>query len=106
MSEVTSKEIRDFADEISNMAVRMGGGKVGIDAMSIRRLVKHKRRVAKRYVELQCLMADSQPGYLQPAMLVAGAFVVEFQDHSLLEKVAQKAKELNATDILQALGLT
>jgi len=105
MSQVSTKEIQEFTEAISSAATRVGNGKVAMDSNKLRELVRRKPDVAKRYVELMCMMAASQPGYLQPALLVAGAYTVEIGDHSLMGQVAQTAEELNATDVLSSIGM-
>ena len=105
MANVSDKDIQNFTSAISQMAVRTGNGKVAIDSTRVRQLVKKNQDVAERYVELMCIMAASQPGYLQPAMLVAGACLIEFQNSAPLEQVASVAKKLGATDILAAIGI-
>jgi hypothetical protein len=49
-------------------------------------------------------MAASQPGYLQPAIMVAAAYRVEFEDNELMELVTNRARELGAEEHLESVG--
>jgi hypothetical protein len=51
-------------------------------------------------------MAASQPGYLQPAMIVASAFHIEFEDDSLVSLVGERAKALNAWEHIKRIGFS
>ncbi len=104
MSKVSIEAICAFSEGIEKCTKRIGGGKVGIDSACLRDLVRNNRDAAYRYVELQCLMAESQPGYLQPAIIVASGYQIEFGDDSLYQMVMVKAKELEAEGHIQSIG--
>jgi hypothetical protein len=101
---VSQKDLTTFLRKLQETYQRVGGGKVGVDADSVRALVRSNKEAAYRYVELQGIAAAGQPGYLQPAMIVAGAYQVEFGDDTLVELVLKRAKELNAMEHLESMG--
>jgi hypothetical protein len=97
---VSNEELKAFDGGFRDCMKRLGGGKVGIDSTCVRKLVRLHPEPACRFVEIHCFMAQSQPGYLQPALIVAGAYQVEFNDPRLMNMVAEKAKALGAEDHL------
>ncbi|MCX6678643.1 MAG: hypothetical protein NTU95_11975 [Methanothrix sp.] len=97
---VTNKEMEAFDKGFHDCMERIGGGKVAADTTCVRRLVRLQPQIACRFVEIHCFMAQSQPGYLQPALMVAGAYQVEFNDDCLMKMVLDKAKDLKAEDHL------
>jgi hypothetical protein len=101
--EVSQEELTTFLRKLQETYQRVGGGKVGVDADSVRALVRSNKSAAYRYVQLQCIAAASQPGYLQPAMIIATAYQVEFGDETLVELVLKRAKDLNAMEHLESL---
>ena len=105
MADVTAEELRQFDDELSACQRRIGGGKIVMDSTAVRKAIRAHKNAARRYVEIHCAMASSQPGYLQPAYLVATAYQVEFEDDSLASMVAERAKALNAGDELSRIGI-
>ena len=102
--QVSQEEFEEFDRELRKAFQRVGEGKVAVDSNSVRAVVRLHKAAAYRYVELHCVMASSQPGYLQPALLVAGAYQVEFNDATLMELVLKRAKDLNAMEHLQSVG--
>lgn len=104
MPNVSNEDITKFDQAFRGCVQRMGGGKVGIDSTCVRGIVRAQREVAYRYVQIHCLGAASQPGLLQPAMIVATAFVVEFSDHSLVQMVERRAEELGSVEQLRNVG--
>jgi hypothetical protein len=104
MPKVSDEAIRAFSEGIEKCTNKIGGGKVGIDSACLRVLIRNNRDAAYRYVELHCLMAESQPGYLQPAIIVASAYQIEFGDDSLYQMVMVKVKELEAEGHIQSIG--
>lgn len=105
MANVSNESIRAFTDGMEKCMKKIGGGKVGMDSTCIRNLVRAHKDVAYRYVELHCMMAQSQPGYVQPAIIIATAYQIEFQDDTLYQMVMNRAKELGAEKHLQAIGI-
>ena len=104
MVNVSNEEIDRFDRAIRSAIKRLGGGKVGIEADALRDVVRPHKDAAYRYVEIYCKMAASQPGYLQMAMVVAGAYQVEFKDDTLATMVMARARQLGAMEHLKAIG--
>ena len=104
MPRVTNEELRAFITAFDAATTRVGGGKLALDSGALRVAVREHREAAYRYVELHCVMAASQPGYLQPAIIVATACYVEFEDTSLLDMVNARADELNAHEHIRGIG--
>ncbi|MGH8497350.1 MAG: hypothetical protein ACRERV_00830 [Methylococcales bacterium] len=104
MPYVSQQDLTKFDQELRKAFQRVGGGKIGADSNSVRAAVRANKAAAYRYIELHCQMAASQPGYLQPAMMVAAAYQVEFNDETLVELVLKRAKELNAMGDLESMG--
>ena len=65
--DVSNETLNRFTAALEAATERLGGGKVGLDSNRVRAAVREHREAAQRYVELHCVMAASQPGYLQPA---------------------------------------
>jgi hypothetical protein len=105
MAHINSERIRKFTEAIMGCGQRTGRGKVGFDALKVREVVRGDREAAHRYVELHLVLAASQPGYLQPALLVAGAITVEFNDPQPMMSVVERARELGADDALRSIGV-
>jgi CHAT domain-containing protein len=105
MPQVTKQEFDAFATDFRQCMQRVGNRRVAIDSMCIRQLVRASPPIAYRFVELHCMMAQSQPGYLQPAFLVATAYLIEFDDDTLTKMVMDRATELGATEHLQDIGI-
>jgi len=106
MANVSNESIKAFNDGLGKCTKKIGGGKVGMDSTCVRNLVRANRDVAYRYVELHCLAAQSQPGYVQPAIVIATAYQLEFQDDTLYQMVMNRVKELGAEKHLQSLGFS
>jgi hypothetical protein len=104
MVNVSSEELKKFAEELEKCSKKIGGGKIGMDATCVRELVRTHRDAGYRFVEIHCLMAQSQPGYLQPALIIATAYQVEFADETLVNQVMKLAEELNAWEHFKAIG--
>lgn len=104
MPHVTQQDLEKFDQALRSSYQRVGGGKIGFDTDAVRAAVRSNKAAAYRYVELHCHMATSQPGYLQPAMMVAVAYQVEFNDKSPVEMVLKRAEELNAMEHLESMG--
>ncbi len=102
--DVSQQDFEKFLRELQKLFQRVGGGKASIDFDSVCAVVRSNKAAAYHYVELQCLAAASQPGYLQPAMIVAMAYKMEFNDETLVELVLKRAKELNAMEHLESMG--
>jgi hypothetical protein len=106
MPNVSNESIRAFNDGLEKCTMKLGGGKVGMDSTCIRNLVRAYKDVAYRYVELHCLMAQSQPGYVQPAIIIATAYQIEFNDDTLYQMVMKTVKDLGAEEHLESLGFS
>src|SRR5687767_10067502 len=104
MPNVSNESMKAFAEKIQNAAQRLGGGKVGLDSNVIRAVVRADKDAAYRYVEVHCMMAASQPGYLQPALIVATAYQIEFGDDVLVKMVNERAGALDANAHLRGIG--
>src|SRR6266480_1271822 len=98
---VSNEALQAFYDSFRKCTQRVGDGKVGIDSTCVRELVRANPEVAHHYVELQCFMAQRQPGHLQPAFLIAVAFQIEFQDDVLIKMVMERTHSLDAEEYLQ-----
>lgn len=105
MPYVEKEELIEFVNQLYNATKSVGGGKVALDSTEVRKLIRAHKVAAERYVELQCKMAASQPGYLQSAMLVAAGYQVEFNDDSLLTMVNQYVEELHAEDHMSGISV-
>jgi len=106
MGNVSNEAIRVFNTGLEKCTKKIGGGKVGMDSICVRNLVRANKDVAYRYVELHCLMAQSQPGYVQPAIIIATAYQVEFKDDTLYQMVMKTAKDLGAEKHLESIGVS
>lgn len=93
---VSDEDVRKFAEDFNACAERIGGGKVAMSSVEVRQLVKEQSQTAYRFVDIQIVAAASQPGYLQPAAMVAGAIYVELGDDEPLRRVHERADELGA----------
>jgi hypothetical protein len=96
-NQVSDEDLKRFERSFEECTERLGGRKLGVSSTKLRQLVREQRRAAYRFVELQVLMAASQPGYLQPAYIVATALLVEFDDRGPTRLVEQRAVELGAS---------
>jgi hypothetical protein len=104
MADVTNEELEDFIEAYQALAQRVGGGKVSIDSRAVRDLVRKRPEVAKRYVEVNCMLAASKPKYLQGALMVAGALAVDFNDYTQIERVYARADQLGVRDELDRMA--
>ncbi|MFO1432754.1 MAG: hypothetical protein U1F76_21975 [Candidatus Competibacteraceae bacterium] len=104
MPYVPQQDLEKFDQEFRQAFQRLGGGKIAADSNSVRAAVRSNQAAAYRYVEIHCQMAASQPGYRQPAIAVAAAYQVEFNDPVLVELVMKRAEELNAMEHLKSIG--
>jgi hypothetical protein len=96
-NQVSNEDINRFEGSFKECTERLGGGKLGVSSTKVRQVVRQQRRAAYRFVEIHLLMAASQPGYLQPAYIVATALMVEFDDPGPMRRVEQRAAELGAS---------
>src|ERR1022692_2278004 len=94
MPPVDDSEFASFVDGLSAAYRRIGGGKLALESSQLRSLVREHKAAAFRFVELHCETAQSSPGYLQPALIVATAYYVEFGDGALIGMVQERAGEL------------
>lgn len=106
MPHVSNDDISKFDQAFKGAVQRLGNGKVGIDSNAVRALVRQQKAAAYRYVELHCHAAVSQPGLLQVAIIIAGAYQVEFNDDSLMRMVTENSQELNAGEHLNSIGFS
>jgi CRISPR/Cas system-associated protein Cas10 (large subunit of type III CRISPR-Cas system) len=104
MPYVPQQDLERFDQDLRKSFQRLGGGKLGLDSNSVRAAVRSNKDAAYRYVEIHCHMAAGQPGYLQPAIIVATAYQVEFDDETLVDMVMKRANDLNAMAHLEAVG--
>jgi hypothetical protein len=74
---------------------RIPGRKLKADMDKLRSLVRDQEAAAYRFVEVHIRMAAGQPGYLQPAAIVAVAILEEWGDRSALLQVERRAEELD-----------
>jgi hypothetical protein len=94
VNQVTNEEVNRFQKSFQECTERIGGGKVAMSSTKLRQVIRQQRRAAYRFVEIHLLLAASQPGYLQPAYIVATAIMIEFNDPELMRRIEQKAAEL------------
>jgi hypothetical protein len=104
MPKVSNEAIRAFNEGFEKCYQRIGGGKIAMDSTCIRELVRANPEVAYRTVEIYCFLAQSQPGYLQTAVIIATAYQVEFRDESLSKMVEERAHALGAEKHLEGIG--
>lgn len=104
MTSVNNQEIREFSQEFEKCYQRIGNGKVAMDSTYLANLIRAKPKEAKRFIEIYCMLAQSQPGYLQPAYLVATAYSFVLQDNSMLEIVKQRVEELDAFEYIKSIA--
>lgn len=90
-----SDKVSNFIARISEKAKRIGGGKVEIDSTFIRKLVAEDPETAAAVVWGYCQMARNNPVFFQMALLVATAYLVEFDDDSLVLEVNQEMGQEN-----------
>ncbi len=96
IDKVSNEDISRFEKSFDECTERLGGRKLSVSSTKLRQVVRQQRRAAYRFVEIHLLMAASQPGYLQPAAIVATALLVEFDDPDPMRSVEQRAAELGA----------
>jgi tetratricopeptide (TPR) repeat protein len=101
---VTNEQLESFQQRLDACMIRVGRGKLSASSDAVRKLVREEPDSARRYIELQCFLATGQPGYLQPALIIAAAYAVEFDDKSLIEMVTRRARELDAEDQLHSMS--
>lgn len=105
MRHISNKELEAFAHGFDGCLKRLGDGKLAADTTRIRALVRRHPEVAYRFVEIHCVAAQSQPGYLQPAVIVAGAYQAELGDDCLMKMVHDKARAMGAEEHLARVGI-
>jgi CHAT domain-containing protein/tetratricopeptide (TPR) repeat protein len=105
MSEVSKEDFARFVEQFDACYERIGGGKLRVEADRVRALVRELPGAARGFVEIHCVMAASQPGFLQPAMVVAAAFLAEFDDRTPLEMVEENARTLDGWQHLSAMAV-
>jgi hypothetical protein len=93
---VSNEDLSRFEKSFDECTQRLGNRKLGLSTTKLRQVVRQQRRAAYRFVEIHLLMAASQPGYLQPAAIVATALLVEFDDPGPMRRVEQRGAELGA----------
>jgi hypothetical protein len=104
MPKVSREAFRAFNEGLDQCMKKLGGGKIGMDSICVGNMVRANKDAAYRYVEIHCVMAQSQPGYLQFAIAIATAYYVEFQDDTLAQMVMNKVNELGAEKHLASIG--
>lgn len=98
MANISNEELLQFNDSLKRSYTRIGNRKITVDTIKVRETVRSHRDASYRFVELHLVMAASQPGYLQPASVVAAAIQIEFEDDNPIKSVYERAKELGAPD--------
>lgn len=92
--QVTEDDLRRFGESFDACTERVGGGKLALSTERLRRVIREQRWAAYRYVDLHIVGAASQPGYLQPAAIVATGIYVEFGDDEPMRRIRERAEEL------------
>lgn len=93
-----------FVNQYQECIIRLGNGKAGVEADKLRLLVRDERVGAGEFVDLHIKIAATNGGYLQPALIVAGAIAVEYEDRSYIERVKTRARQLSIGDPEQTLS--
>ena len=91
---VSNDDIAAFESSMNAATERIGGGKLAISSDKLRAAVKQQKHAAYAYVDAHIMGAAAQPGYLQPAVMVATAILVEFSDNGPLQRIQDRANEL------------
>lgn len=104
MTSVSNQEIREFSQEFEKCYQRIGNGRVAMDSTCLVNLINSRPKEAKRFIEIYCTLAQSQPGYLQTAYLVATAYSFALKDDSLLEIVKKRVEELDAFEYIKSIS--
>jgi hypothetical protein len=105
MKKISNEAVESFAQRMDASMKRVGGGKVAVDSMSMRALVREEPEVAARVAEIYCMMGQSNHAYFQGALLIATAYFVEFQDDSVMRMVHERAESAGADEVLQRIGV-
>lgn len=100
MMQSSDEDYRAYLQEFEACYSRIGGGKIALDSTCLRSLIRRRPTAARDDVAIRCFAAASQPGYLQPAWLIALAYEIEFHDSSLVHTVSERAKELGVEQSL------
>ncbi|MFP5247579.1 MAG: hypothetical protein ACLGH0_12885 [Thermoanaerobaculia bacterium] len=104
MAHVSNEQLNVFDEQLRACTQKQPDGRVAIDTAAVRRLVRRMPEVARRFVELHCIAAASNPKMLQAAVLVASAYHVELDDSAPLEQVYETAREVGGEEILERMG--
>lgn len=94
-NKVSPEELDRFENAFDECSETVGNRKVKISTIKLRQVVKEQRRAAYQFVETHLMMAAAQPGYLQPASIVAAALMAEFDDPAPMRRVQERAEELD-----------
>jgi hypothetical protein len=76
-----------FIRKLSAHGERLGGGKVGLDSLRVRRLVAEDPEAAAAAVFAYCEQGKAEPTCFQLALAIAAACQVELGDDSLMQRV-------------------
>ncbi len=92
---VSREELSEFEQAFERALELVPGRKYKSDQTAVRKLVAEQRNAAYQFVKVHITMAASQPGYLQPAAIVAFAIRDVFDDRSALLQIERRAEELD-----------
>jgi hypothetical protein len=95
-NKVTPEEVNRFEKSFDECCEIAGNGKLRISTVRLRQVVRKQRRAACQFIESHMLLAAAQPGYLQPASIVAAALMAEFNDSGPMRRIEERAQELGA----------
>jgi hypothetical protein len=85
----TRDRVAEFIGKLADHSKRLGGGKVGLDSLYVRRLVAEDPEAAAAAVFAYSEQGKQNPVFFQMAMAIAAAYQVEFADDSLTQSVQQ-----------------
>jgi len=101
MPKISNEALHAFNEGFDKCMQKLGNRRVGVDSTCLRKLVRENQEIVWRFVELYCVMAQSQPGYLQTVFIVATAYQIEFQDDTLVKMVMEQVDALGAGEHLR-----
>src|SRR5262249_16733380 len=83
------ERVAAFIRKLSARGERLGGGKVGLDSLQVRRLVAEDPDAAAAAVFAYCEQGKTEPTCFQLALAIAAAYQVELGDDSLMQRVQE-----------------
>src|SRR5262249_59514847 len=81
------ERVATFIRKLSAHGERLGGGKVGLDILRVRRLVAEDPEAAAEAVFAYCEQGNAEPTCFPLALAIAAAYQVELGDDSLMQRV-------------------